>query len=400
MKILIISPFLPYPIDDGDKIRLYNLLKRLAKDHEISLISFINLNSERSSVNELKKYCSRVETVLRENRSRLNKLLMFFPCLFSRVPAESKLAFENKMVDIIRRIVGTNNFDIIQIEHPFMAPYIKFVPKSYNTKTIIVVHNIGFIQYRRMFMTERKLISKIRMFANWVTMKKWEVKEIEKFDKCITVSTLNMEILNSLNSKIDISVIENGVDIDLYKPLPINVDLNRLLIVGSMDYEANHDAALYFYDKIFPLIRKQIPNSELFIVGRRPFQKVKDLAEDQKVVVTGYVNEVLPFYQCCDVTVVPLRAGGGTRLKILESMALGRPVVSTSIGCEGLDVVDGEHLLVADSPKLFSEHVVRLLSDRKLYEHIRTNARQLVVSRYDWDVITKQLHDVYNEVAL
>jgi len=397
MKILIISPFFPYPPDDGDKIRLYNIIKRLAITHEVSIISFVKSLNENKFKFNLNKYCSRVETVISKERSRINKFYTLIKCIFYGEPAESKLAFDNEMKEVIRRVAMTDKYDIVQIEHPLMAPYIKYLARSYNAKKIIVVHNIGFVQYRREFLKARKLISNIRMFVNMIMAKKWEVKSIKKFDKCITVSLLNKKILNSLNSKLNISVIENGVDIDIYKPLPINANMNKILLIGSMNYVPNQDAVFYFYNKIFPLIRKQLPESKLFIVGKWPSKKIEDLVEDINVVVSGYVDDVIPFYQCCDVTVVPLRAGGGTRLKIPESMALGRPVVSTSIGCEGLNVVDGEHLLVADSPEQFAESIISLLTDRGLYERIRTNARQLVVNHYDWDAITGQLLDVYNE---
>jgi glycosyltransferase involved in cell wall biosynthesis len=133
-------------------------------------------------------------------------------------------------------------------------------------------------------------------------------------------------------------------------------------------------------------------------VGTDPLPDVLQLAGDG-VHVTGYVKDVLPYYEQTAVSIVPLRAGGGTRLKILESMALGRPVVSTSIGCEGLDVIDGRHLLIADDPKSFADKTVRLLTDSVLFQHIATEARQLVVNRYDWDIIAHQLMDIYSELV-
>ncbi|MCK4815871.1 glycosyltransferase, partial [bacterium] len=246
---------------------------------------------------------------------------------------------------------------------------------------------------------ERKLKTKIRYFINWVMMKKWEVKFLESFHKCITVSFLNKQILNSINPKLDISVIENGVDVDNYRPLPINSGTKNILFIGLMNYVANHDAALYFYNEIFPIIKKHIPYSKFFIVGRKPKQEIRELTKDKNVIVTGYVDDVRSYYKDCDISVVPLRAGGGTRLKILEAMALGRPVVSTTIGCEGLDVVNGRHLLIADDAQQFTEKTLRLLSDKKLYKRIVREARQLAVARYGWDAIAEQLLDVYSRMT-
>lgn len=139
--------------------------------------------------------------------------------------------------------------------------------------------------------------------------------------------------------------------------------------------------------------------SKFFIVGRKPKQTIRELTKDKNVIVTGYVDDVRSYYQDCDISVVPLRAAGGTRLKILEAMALGRPVISTSIGCEGLDVVDGHHLLVWDDAQQFVEKTLCLLSDRKLYKRIVKEPRQLVVARYGWDAIAEQLLNVYSEIT-
>jgi len=400
MKILIISPYLPYPLDDGDKIRLFNLIRRIAYKYEVSIVSFVRSLQEEQFIPELKKYCSQVEIVLMKERSKLAKLHALIQCLVSGDPLESKFAFDYEMKEKIRRLVARHHFDIIQIEHTFMAPYIKVIPNAYNAKKIIAIYNIGFIQFYRMFRIERALYTKIRYFINWTMMKKWEVKFLENFDKCITVSFQDKQILNSENQKLDVSVIQNGVDVNKYRPLPVNSGTKNILFIGFMDYVANHDAALYFYHEIFPIIKKQIPHSKFFIVGKNPKQGIKELTKDKDVIVTGYVNDVRSYYQDCDISVVPLRAGGGTRLKILEAMAFGRPVISTSIGCEGLDVVNGHHLLIADDAQQFAEKTLRLLSDRKLYKRIVREARQLIASKYDWDAIAEQLLIVYSEITL
>jgi glycosyltransferase involved in cell wall biosynthesis len=170
------------------------------------------------------------------------------------------------------------------------------------------------------------------------------------------------------------------------------------MFIGSMDYPPCVDAALYFCREIFPRIRHTISAAEFWIVGRNPGSEVLQLAGDG-VHVTGQVDDVIPYYRQSTVCVVPLRAGGGTRLKILEAMALGRPVVSTTIGCEGLDVVDGVHLLIADTPEQFAEKTIRLLTDRQLYQDISANGRQLVVTKYDWNIITSHLTQIYSELT-
>jgi glycosyltransferase involved in cell wall biosynthesis len=192
-------------------------------------------------------------------------------------------------------------------------------------------------------------------------------------------------------------VIPNGVDIQKYQPLPAEVTSPTLLFIGNMGYPPCVDAVVYFCREIFPQIQRTVSGVKLWIVGRNPRSEVVKLNSD-RVHVTGQVEDVIPYYRKGAVCVVPLRAGGGTRLKILEAMALGRPVVSTTIGCEGLDVIDGEHLFIADKPVQFAEKTKRLLTDRQLYQQISTRGRQLVEARYDWDKIANQLIDVYGEV--
>ena len=164
-----------------------------------------------------------------------------------------------------------------------------------------------------------------------------------------------------------------------------------------MGYPPNIDAALYFSKEIFPLIQQKNNPTELWVVGRDPSPEVLALANDN-IHVTGRVEKVLPYYQKTSICVVSLRAGGGTRLKILEAMALGRPVVSTTIGCEGLEVVDEKNILIADTPAEFAEKTSRLLRDKELYQHLATNGRKLVETHYSWDPIADRLMKLYEEM--
>jgi glycosyltransferase involved in cell wall biosynthesis len=227
-------------------------------------------------------------------------------------------------------------------------------------------------------------------------MLRWEPHYAERFDRCTTVSEIDRQLLLKANPRLRVDVISNGVDIQKYEPLPAENASQALLFIGNMQYPPCVDAVLYFYREIFPRIRRAIGAVDLWIVGRDPRPEVLQL-KGEGIHVTGRVEDVVPYYRQSAVCVVPLRAGGGTRLKILEAMALGRPVVSTTIGCEGLEVVDGEHLLIADSPEQFAEKTVRLLTDRQLYQHISTNGRQVVEARYDWDKIAERLMEVYAE---
>jgi glycosyltransferase involved in cell wall biosynthesis len=244
---------------------------------------------------------------------------------------------------------------------------------------------------------ERHWARKVRPLINSIAMQYWEPRYAERFDRSTTVSEIDQQMLQKANPRLRINVIPNGVDIQNYKPLPTENLPSALLFIGNMGYPPCADAALYLCNEILPHVRRRMSGVEVWIVGRNPRAEVIELNGDG-VHVTGRVDDVVPYYQKSAICVVPLRAGGGTRLKILEAMALGRPVVSTTIGCEGLDVVDNEHLMVADTPEQFAEKIERLLTDRQLFERISANGRKLVETRYDWDRIAEQLMDVYAEI--
>ena len=229
-------------------------------------------------------------------------------------------------------------------------------------------------------------------------MQHWEPGYAQRFDRVTTVSEADRKLLHPGKSALRVDVIPNGVDTELFQPLPHLICSPALLFIGNLSYAPCVDAVLYFCREILPLIRRAIGAVDLWVVGRTPTPEVMQLNGDG-LHVTGSVDDVVPYYARSAVSVVPLRAGGGTRLKILESMALGRPVVSTSIGSEGLDVVDGEHLLTGDSPEQFAEKTIRLLLDRTLYEKIVANGRQLVVNHYAWDEIAKRLMRLYEELV-
>jgi len=397
MRILIIVDYLPYPLIGGGRIRIYNLLRRVASRHEVSLAAFLEKPEDAEGVLHLRQFCARVETASFHKRSRLAKIPGMLRYALAGKPPELKLLHSEELVGKIRQLVSMVDFDIVQIESR-MGLYLETLSQNSRCKSILMFQNFTFQQDSRVFRVERRWDRKLRALLNSFAMGQWEPRYAERFDRCTTVSEADQGLLKRANPRLQVDVIPNGVDIQKYQRLPAENVLPVLLFIGNMEYPPCVDAVLYFCREIFPRIRRTIGAVELWIVGRDPRPEVLRLSGNG-MHVTGQVDDVIPYYRQSAVCVVPLRAGGGTRLKILEAMALGRPVVSTTIGCEGLEVVDGEHLLIADNPEQFAEKTVRLLTDRQLYQHISTNGRQLVETRYDWDKIAGRLMEVYAEVV-
>jgi sugar transferase (PEP-CTERM/EpsH1 system associated) len=395
MHILFITDYLPYPPVSGDLLRVYNLIRRIAAQHPSTLAVLLPTPGNSKGVSHLSEFCVRVETINHQWPDPLTCLPDLLKYLIQGKPVELRLLFSQKLVDVIAELTSQQDFDIVHIEHSRMAFYVEAI-QSRNVKTFLTFHNIAFDQFKRISRIEQKPAARLRAWLHSMMMRRWEPGYAERFNRCITVSDADRNLLLAANPRLKIDVIPNGVDTKKYRELESNLDTPSILFIGSMSYPPCGDAAIYFCNQVLPNIQQKIYQVQFWIVGANPLPEVMALANDH-VHVTGYVDDVLPYYRQASVCVVPLRAGGGTRLKILEAMALGRPVVSTTIGCEGLEVVDGEHLLIADDPQQFAEKTCQLLTDKALYCHIAENARQLVTRKYDWDMIAQRQLDVYSK---
>jgi len=395
VQILFVTYGLPYPLYSGVRIHDFNLISKLSQSHQILLLSLLEYPEEVEYLPQLKPYCKLIDYVIATPRSLGENIRESVRCLIAKRPLATQPFIYEEMVGKIDKIISNYRIDIIQIEHSFLAPYIDLIKGTDKIKKILSFHNVGYKQYRTMLRLETNFQEKLLFGVKWLLMLGWEVKYAQKFDHCLVVSPPEKQLLKSLNSQLSVSVIENGVDTEYYQPLCETPTSNTLLFVGTMRYAPNVDAVLYFCQEIFPLIQHQLPDVKLFVVGHHPKPEICQLAANKNIIVTDYVPDVIPYYQQSLLSIVPLRAGGGTRLKILESMALGRPVVSTSLGCEGLEVVDGEQIMIADTPAKFASKTIQLLTDKQLREKISANARQLVEMHYDWSAIAQKLMELY-----
>jgi glycosyltransferase involved in cell wall biosynthesis len=229
---------------------------------------------------------------------------------------------------------------------------------------------------------------------------KFKIDEIalwEKYDGITTTSIRDKEVIKKYVSGMKIEVIPNGVDTSYFKPAPTNSIEKALVFTGTMDYYPNVDGMAFFIREILPIILKEEPDLKLYIVGKNPPSQMKKF-ENSNIVITGFVNDIRPFVQRAAVYVVPLRVGGGTRLKILEAMAMEKPVVSTPIGCEGLEVEDEKNILIASDPHSFASYVLKLLRDATLRMRLGREGRQLVESKYDWLSISEKLESFYDRL--
>lgn len=398
-NILWITPYFPYPPTAGNPIRNYNLLKRIGYLHNVWLITFDDPHISVDHIEHLKTYCQ--DVILARPPSvygALDNPRDFFTYFLSGTPPDLRFYHSEDMAKAIQKLCRQIEFDIVQIEDSYMGLYLNQLPRNLHSKSILTFHDVVFEKQARMARIERRLPRKLRLWFDSWAMRRWEPLFAGRFGYCVTVSTRDREVLQSLNPNLKVRVIPNGTDTGLLQPLAEPQDPPSIIFVGSMGYFPNADAAVYLCQDILPVLRRRITDLHVWIVGNRPGAELLRWQNDY-IHITGMVEDVVPYYQKAHVCVIPLRAGGGTRLKILEAMALGRPVVSTSIGCEGLDVVNGRHLLIADTAEEFADAVLQLLKDDILRKQITTNALGLVRDQYDWNIIADQLMRLYSELA-
>jgi polysaccharide biosynthesis protein PslH len=398
VRILFIVDSIPYPILGGSALRINNLIRGIAADHQVWLAAFVKNEEQVAGAARMREFCAGVEFVQTHPRSALSDPSKFLAYILKGIPPELRFFASAALARKIRDLMARVRFDVIHIEQVHMGLYLNHVPRNDRRRTVWGLQDIDYPKFKRIIPLEPKTGRRLRLRLNNNLMRRWEPRHAAKFGRCIAVSEPDRRLLMDGNPRLKVEVIPNGVDARLYTPMAEPEGKRALVFVGNMAYRPCVDAVLYFTGQILPLVKQAVPDVELWIVGQSPSEQVMKLNGDG-IRVTGRVEDVRPYYGRCLASVVPLRAGGGTRLKILEALALGRPVVSTSLGCEGLELVDNEHILIADDPVSFARKTVRLLTDRTLRERLAGQGRRAVAARYDWSLIAKRLIRVYQEMA-
>lgn len=395
LRVLIVTDWFPYPPKTGMQIRIMNLLKHVGRNHQVWLLSFTDDDADPSAVEALEKTCYRLHIVKKPQLGGLAHPLKFIRFLFSGIPPDLRLHDVPQMRKMVREIILENDIEVVEILDSYMARYIEDIPRDKGVRTILTFIDIVFLKYDSIMRREKKLLRKLRLWLHSAMMRRWEPKYAGRFDQCVCVSQADKELLLKKNPHLKIDVVPNGVDARSIQPLPMKQDSHSLLFVGNMGYLPNVDAAEFFATEVLPEIQKTNPQVDFWIVGVNPSERVLQLAGD-KVHVTGSVGEVHPYYSNSRIVVVPLRSGGSaTRLKVVEAMAYGRPLIATSVSAEPANAEPEKHLLLANSKEQFVHQTLRLLKDVNLQKTLVENGRELAENKFDWSQISKALETVY-----
>jgi sugar transferase (PEP-CTERM/EpsH1 system associated) len=389
MRVLFLTSTLPYPPVDGWRIRANQLLQALASEHDVTLLSFRTPRDPADAVVALSRLCNRVEVVGRCPRYSARNLVMGlvgqqpFSVLNYRVPA---------MHAKVAEIVTSTPPDIIQVEDIHMAQYV--LPLQ-GLRLVLDMHNIESALLTRYADRQREPLRRAYAKLTASKLERYEHAATLAFARILTCSDVDARQVIDRFGYPHVAVVPNGVDAERFAPRPGCEETNTLVFVGRMDYVANHDAMMFFCRSVLPRVWRSVPEARLYVVGHEPSRAIRQLARDPRIVVTGSVPDVAEFVARAAAVVAPLRYGSGTRLKILEAMAMAKAVVATPLGCEGIDARPDEEIVVAEAPDDQARALVELLQDRQRREAIGQRGRELVLRKYTWTIIGADLLKLY-----
>lgn len=392
MRILVLTSAVPYPPHGGGHARMYAVLRHLCRDHTVDLISLAR-PGDLVHREALERLCRRVTFLpVPPGRAGLRRWMTGLKNLVLLRAYESDPGMARAVTEHLAA-----GYDLIQVENAYMMPYVASVRGVPKTLDIFGTWAAGV---RRDLALQESLAGRLRVIAAWLKAKRVERSLSRLFDAVYVVSEVDRAYLSAIDRHLRIYVVSNGLDTDHFLPAPEpSPPPHHLVFTGAMDYTANEDAVLFFHRDILPQIERRLPEIRFWVVGRDPGPRLSALARDPRITLTGAVDDVRPYLARATVVIVPMRLGSGTRIKIMEALAMGKAVVSTRAGAEGLRVDPGTHLVVADEPAAFAAEVVRLAQDPAERQRLGREGRALVAAEYDWRVVLAPMSQAVDEVA-
>ena len=307
--------------------------------------------------------------------------------------------YDQHLAQHIRRCTAEEEYDVVQIEFPFLTHYLRAMSPRCRAKTVLSMHNVETIRFARELQFSPWNGRRLMLRLNGLLFGAWEKKALRCFDGILTTSEPDCAWTTHHAPAARVQLVPNGVDVDYFQAVRTPKKSLSLVFTGLMSYPPNVDAVMWFCDDIFPLLQRRLPNLRFTIVGSNPHPKVQALAHREGVMVTGQVPDIRPYLADASIFVVPLRSGGGTRLKILQAMAMECPVVSTTVGAEGLEIAPGHNILLADDTEQFVQHVCTLLHSPAMADRLAKAGSQLVKEKYDWRVCLSGIEQLYDTLV-
>lgn len=392
MKILYLIPYSPANPVFGGALRIYHLLTHLHKYHDVTVAGFSTPEEESELIKQFPKLAGKTHFVDHPypDQSKRWRLIL---SLFTTHSCWHQLTRSKQLQQKLDQLLAAESFDIIQCEFPVMAMF------RFNSPAIKIIdsHNVEYDNFKRMAKVKnpfKKLFYHLEAYKFY----REETAVCEQQDALLVTSKRDISIFNQTLPYVSKYLVPNGVDTNYFRPFKTRPVPHSMVFVGMMKYVPNYDGITWFLDEVFPKVLEKVPDATITIVGKNPPQSISSRA-NENIIVTGFVEDTRPYIEKSAVYVVPLRMGGGTRLKIMEALAVKIPIVTTSIGCEGIDVVNGQSILIADDPDEFADRVLELFANPNRAAGITDRGFELVKSKYRWESIGRQMDRAYNELA-
>ncbi|HMO81797.1 MAG TPA: glycosyltransferase [Pyrinomonadaceae bacterium] len=400
MNILWLKTELLHPVDKGGKIRTYQMLREIRKQHNVTYLTLDDGTADPDALEKAEEYSTEVIAIPHRTAPK------FGPRFYAELAANlvSPLPYfmaKYRSAEMARRIreeAGSGRYDILVCD--FLQPSIN-MPETGGCPALLFQHNVEAMIWKRHAEVAQDPIKKAYFARQWQRTVRYEKEACRRFDAVVAVSREDAEHFRSEYEVKHVFDIPTGVDTEYFAErngfAPGNANL---VFTGSMDWLPNHDAILWFVREVLPLVRRTVPEASLTVVGRDPFPEILAAAErDPRITVTGRVPDVRPYMSDAAVYAVPIRIGGGTRLKIYEAMSMGLPVVSTTVGAEGLPLSDGDEILLRDSPADFAEAIVRLLRDRDDAKTLGKSGAARVRNEFGWARVADRFSEICEQTA-
>jgi glycosyltransferase involved in cell wall biosynthesis len=378
MNVLLVLPDSPLPANRGARVRDLELIRRLAPRCRLTVLCLVRSKAEAGELHTLAALVHRLE--------------------WARAPLASAPYISAGAVACFRELVAAEKPEIVQIEHSLLAPLIDALPVDQGVRSVLSLHNVATRQYRSMAVASRGFHRRASYSLKAALAHRLERRYLQRFDLAVCVSEPERDAVLALSPTARTAVVPNGVDVARLQPLPGDGEADAILFVANMEYRPNAEAARWLCNRVLRRLVDLRPGVRVRLVGPGGQRHLRGLAVDDRIELAGDVRDLRSHYAWAGVVAVPILAGGGTRLKVLEAMALGRPVVSTPLGSEGLALETEKHLLTAERPEEFAVALDRLLGDGDLRGRLSAEARLQIERRYSWDRAAEVLLREYEGV--
>jgi glycosyltransferase involved in cell wall biosynthesis len=392
MKILQLTPQIPFPLSEGGKVGIYNITKHVAmRGHEITMLA-LDVHKPIETA-PLEQYCE----LIRVPHSNKNSIVGAAQNLWSPLPYNIWKYRSKLYREALNQLLETRTFDVVHVDHAHMGFHGVYCQERFGLPIVLREHDVATVIMDRFAESVKSPLLRTWLSVQQKRMRRYEAGIAGAFDCCCAITNEDEKRLQMLSPHARLRVVPGGVDAKYFEgetpepPIPYSMSY-----FGYFGWPPNVDAVIWFIDEILPKIVARYADAKLFVIGRNAPRRL-EARQNKNVVLRGFVPDLKEEIQRYELTLVPIRIGGGIRLKILESFAMRVPVVSTHIGCEGIEASDGEHLLIGDDPQTFAAQVMRLFDDRVLRDRLIANAYRLASGKYRWERVAMLFEDAYNE---